>query len=183
MKLAIGLSDPCDQPQCPAISSLTEYFGQARAVMVSPPAVGTQGLSDPDGPAVVALALALLLGAAAGGLLVYRFAERVERVRDRHRAAAQLRAALAPVLAGFRQAEKEEHLLPLAEALKSSEAQIRTYIDQLSPLTSPSRAERLASRLDELGKLSAAVPAKPEGRTDLAAIRWSLGRLLLNSYF
>ena len=181
MRLATDLGAPCDSPECPPPpASASEFFGQARTSVIepSPPETAVRSADSPLFPA----ALAFVIGALIGGWLIYRFSERVERRRARHGAAAEFRSALEPVMVGFRQAEREDSVLPLASALRAEADRITARIDLLSPLISPDRAGRLAGRLEELQKLCDAALSRPADPGALAGIRWSLSRLLFNSY-
>ena len=177
MRLAVTLGKACEQPPCAVPPS--EFYGVFRA---PPPAPEVLAPADAAGGTGLGLALALLLGLLIGGVLAHRFSARIEQLRDRYRAASELRGALAALLATVRRLQGGEEPTALATQLRAESAQVGARMEMLAPLVSETRAGHLAFALREFDSRFEAVLKQPSESVALEALDQQLWAMMRRAF-
>lgn len=190
MKLATAFRSDCAQPPCEL--DLTPPHARAAAasaasgdaptpwtVQATPAEATLEFAHRHELGTVITLAIAgLLLGA----FLTYRFGERFERLRARHRAASDLRAALVPLIEGlFRASEEGDRAAALA-ALRQQRSALAARLEVLLPMISEMRAGHLSWHLNDLETLTARYSESGLDDAGVESLRTRLQALLRNSY-
>ena len=190
MKLATGLGKDCAQPPC--VLDLTPPHARAAAASAAAGDAPTPWTVQPTtaeaavefahhhglGTVVTVAIASLLLGA----FLTYRFGERFERLRARHRAAAELRAALVPLIEGLFRASDDGDLAAALGALHRQRAGLAARLEVLLPLVSETRAGHLSWHLADLDALTTRYGETGLDAAGLDALRTRLQALLRNSF-
>lgn len=190
MKLATALKADCAQPPC--VLDLTPPHARAAAssaasgdaptpwtVQAAPAEAVVQFAHRHELGTVVGIGIAGLL---LGVFLTYRFGERFERLRDRHRAAAGLRAALVPLIEGLFRASDEDDRAAALAALRQQRSGLAARLEVLLPLVSETRAGHLSWHLADLESLTARYSESGLDDAGIESLRTRLQALLRNSY-
>lgn len=192
MKLATALKADCAEAPC--VLDLTPPHAKAAASSAasgdaptpwtaqaahSPAEATVQFAHRHELGTVIALAVAgLLLGA----FLTYRFGERFERLRARHRAASDLRAALVPLIAGLVRATDEGDRAAALAAVHRQRADLAARLEVILPMVSETRAGHLSWHLADLEAITGRYSKTGLDDTGLDLLRTRLQALLRNSY-
>lgn len=192
MKLATALAAGCAEPPC--VLDLTPQQARAAAASAASGDAPTPWtVQSPTSPAeatvqfahrhelgtVVTLAVA---GVLLGAFLTCRFGERFERLRARHRAAAELRSALVPVIEGLLRTRDEGDRAAALAALRQQRSALAAKLEVLLPMISETRAGHLSWHLSDLEALIARYSDGGLDDAGVEALRDRLQALLRSSY-